>query len=186
MKKPSVIVVFLLLFVCDISAQQLFRGGEQNFQSRSGMVTPFSTQTLIDVYQQRQLFRSNINVEYHRRDNVSRPVHHNGDLVMGWQSQRTENSRLVLSNQSNGYYTQTPKSVNEAVAERVTYNSFPTINSRGEVMSVATEEATVETGVQQQAFPDNWGEPGPIGDFALPMLLLVAVYVLVRFKGFSR
>ena len=187
MKNSFVVLVFLLSFaLCDISAQQAFSGVEQNPKSKSGMITPFSTQTPTDVYQQRHIQRSNINVEYHRRDNVSRPVHHNGDLVMGWQSQRTENSRLVLSNQSNGYYTQTPKSVNEAVAERVTYNSFPTINSRGEVMSVATEEATVETGVQQQAFPNNWGEPGPIGDFALPMLLIVAVYVLVRFKGFSR
>ena len=190
MKKSSVIVVFLLLFVlCDISAQQLFRGGEQNFQSRSGMVTPFSTQTPIDVYQQRQLFRSNINVEYHRRDNVSRPVHHNGDLVMGWQSQRAENSRLVLSNQSNGYYTQTPKSVNEAVAERVTYNSFPTINSKGEAMNSSEEGIVIETGSMQR-LPEDWDDPNnpnvPVGDFLFPMLLLVGAYLSIRlFKGFN-
>lgn len=187
MKKSYFIILSLLLLVLsDISAQQLFQGNVSNTRTSREMVAPFSNQTPVDVYQQRHVRRSNINVEYHRRDNVSRPAHHNGDLVMGWQSQRTENSRLVLSNQSNGYYTQTPKSVNEAVAERVTYNSFPTINSRGEVMNVATEEAAVETGVAQ-SLPGEWGEPGlPIGDFALPMLLLVAVYVLVRFKGFNR
>ena len=185
MKKPYFIILSLLLLVLsDISAQQLFQGSVSNTKTSREMVAPFSNQTPVDVCQQRHVRRSNINVEYHRRDNVSRLVHHNGDLVMGWQSQRIDNSRLVFSNQSNGYYTQTPKSVNEAVAERVTYNSFPTINSRGEVMSVATEEATVETGVVQ-SLPDDLPEPGlPIGDFALPMLLLVVVYVLVRFKGF--
>ena len=185
MKKPSVIVVFLLLFVCDISAQQLFRGGEQNFQSRSGMVTPFSTQTPIDVYQQRQLFRSNINVEYHRRDNVSRSVRGNHDIVTGWQNQRVDN-RLTVGGSSVSYYTQTPKMVNDAVVEKVTSNSFPSIDSKGDVISVASEEGVVETTGMAKAFPDDWGQPGPIGDFALPMLLLVAVYVLVRFKGFSR
>ena len=187
MKKTLFVFLFLLaLSFPELSAQQMFRDIESVSKSQSGMVVPFSTQVPTNVYKQRHIHRSNINVEYHRRDNVSRPVHHNGDLVMGWQSQRIDNSRLVFSNQSNGYYTQTPKSVNEAVAERVTYNSFPTINSRGWVVSVESEEVVVETG-GMQALPGNWGEPGmPIGDFALPMLLLVGVYVLVRFKGLNR
>ena len=62
---------------------------------------------------------------------------------------------------------------------------MPTINSRGEVVSVESEEAVVETD-GMQALPGNWGEPGmPIGDFALPILLFVGVYVLVRFKCFN-
>ena len=190
MKKTLFVFLFLLaLSFPELSAQQMFRDIESVSKSQSGMVVPFSTQVPTDVYKQRHIHRSNINVEYHRRDNVSRPVHHNGDLVMGWQSQRIDNSRLVFSNQSNGYYTQTPKSVNEVVAERVTYNSFPTINSKGEAMNISEEGSVVETGSMQR-LPEDWDDPNnpnvPVGDFVFPMLLLVGAYLSIRlFKGFN-
>lgn len=187
MKKSVFIILSLLLLVLsNLSAQQIFREDVQNFGGDRGMVTPFSTQTPIDVYQQRHIQRSNISVEYHRRDNVSRPVRSNHELVTSWQYQHSDNGRVVLSNQSNGVYTQTPKDVNSVVAQNVTYNSIPTINSRGEVIAIEGEEAVIETGAVQ-SLPGSWGEPGlPLGDFVLPMLLLVAVYVLVRFKGLNR
>ena len=98
MKKTLFVFLFLLaLSFPELSAQQMFRDIESVSKLQSGMVVPFSTQVPTDVYKQRHIHRSNINVEYHRRDNVSRPVHHNGDLVMGWQSQRIDNSRLVFS-----------------------------------------------------------------------------------------
>lgn len=160
MKKTLFVFLFLLaLSFPELSAQQMFRDIESVSKSQSGMVVPFSTQVPTDVYKQRHIHRSNINVEYHRRDNVSRPVHHNGDLVMGWQSQRIDNSRLVFFESIEWILHTNAKSVNEAVAERVTYNSFPTINSRGEVVSVESEEVVVETG-GMQALPGDWGEPG--------------------------
>ena len=185
MKKTLFVFLFLLaLSFPELSAQQMFRDIESVSKSQSGMVAPFSTQVPTDVYKQRHIYRSNINVEYHRRDNVSRPVAGNHEIVAGWQNQQVD-SRLTLGSSSVSYYTQTPKMVDAAVAEKVAYNSFPTINSRGEVISVATEESTIETGLVQ-SLPGNWGEPGmPIDDFALPMLLLVGVYVLVRFKCFN-
>lgn len=182
MKKTLFVFLFLLaLSFPELSAQQMFRYIESVSKSQSGMVVPFSTQV---PYKQRHIHRSNINVEYHRRDNVSRPVAGNHEIVAGWQNQQVD-SRLTLGSSSVSYYTQTPKMVNVAVVEKVAYNSFPTINSRGEVISVAAEEAIVETR-EAQSLPGNWGEPGmPIGDFALPMLLLVGVYILVRFKCFN-
>lgn len=180
MKNSSVVLVFLLLFaLCDISAQQVFSGVEQSPKSKSGMITPFSTQTPTDVYQQRHIQRSNINVEYHRRDNVSRPVAGNYDIVIGLQNQRVDN-RLTIGSSSVGSYTQTPKMVNDAVAEKVTSNSFPMIDSKGNVIDEASEEGVVETGMAK-ALPGEWPEPGmPIGDFAFPMLLLAGAYLLAR------
>lgn len=180
MKNSSVVLVFLLLFaLCDISAQQAFSGVEQSPKSKSGMITPFSTQTPTDVYQQRHIQRSNINVEYHRRDNVSRPVAGNYDIVTGLQNQRVDN-KLTIGSSSVGSYTQTPKMVNDAVAEKVTSNSFPMIDSKGNVIDEVSEEGVVETNGMAKVFPDDWGQPGPIGDIAFPMLLLAGAYLLVR------
>ncbi len=189
MKKSVFIILSLLLLVLsNLSAQQIFREDVQNFGGDRGMVTPFSTQTPIDVYQQRHIQRSNISVEYHRRDNVSRPVRSNHELVTSWQYQHSDNGRVVLGNQSNGVYTQTPKDVNSVVAQNVTYNSIPTINSKGEAMNISEEGSVVEIGSMQN-LPENWDEPSnptPVGDILFPMLLLVGAYLSIRlFKGFN-
>ena len=176
MKKPFfVFLFFLLLPLFELSAQQVFSDIDKGVNLRGDMVAPFSTQTPIDVYQQRHVHHFNIKVEYHRRDNVSRPVRCDHDIVTGWENQRVDN-RLTIGSSSVSYYTQTPKMVDAAVAEKVAYNSFPTIDSKGEVISEGVEDAVVETGMKQ-ALPSDWSEPGmPIGDFVFPMLLLVGFY----------
>ena len=189
--RSSVLLVCFVLFggVMSVSAQIFDRTQSANVYSRNilrrGMVEPFSSQMPIDVYQSRYNHRSDVKVGYQYRNSVSQPEMRRVEIMSGVQKYQSD-SRMVLSGaQNNGYYTYTPQRM-EATESKVTYNSLPTINSRGEVVSVESEEAVVETD-GMQALPGNWGEPGmPIGDFALPMLLLVGVYVLVRFKGFNR
>lgn len=186
----SVVLICYVLLACamSVSAQAFERTRFANVQPgitmRKGMVEPFSSQMPIDVYQSRHLHRSNVKVGYQYRNNVSQPEMRRVEIVSGAQRYH-QDSRMVLSGaQNNGYYTRTPQRM-EITETKVAYNSFPTINSRGEVVSAESEETVVETGMAQ-ALPGNWAEPGPIGDFVLPMLLLVGVYILVRFKGFNR
>ena len=187
----SVVLICYVLLACamSVSAQAFERTQPANVQPgitmRKGMVEPFSSQMPVDVYQSRHIHHSDVKVGYQYRNSVSHPEMRRIEIVSGVQKYQSD-SRIALSGvQNNGYYTHTPQRI-ETTESKVTYNSLPTINSRGEVVSVESEEVVVETG-GMQALPGNWGEPGmPIGDFALPMLLLVGVYVLVRFKGFNR
>lgn len=171
-----------------VSAQIFDRTQSANVYSRNilrrGMVEPFSSRMSIDVYQSRYNHRSDVKVGYQYRNSVSQPEMRRVEIMSGVQKYQSD-SRIALSGvQNNGYYTHTPQRM-ETIESKVMYNSLPIINSRGEVVSVESEEEVVETG-GMQALPGNWGEPGmPIGDFALPMLLLVGVYVLVRFKCFN-
>lgn len=189
--RSSVLLVCFVLFggVMSVSAQIFDRTQTTNVQLRNrlrrGMVEPFSSQMPIDVYQSRYNHRSDVKVGYQYRNSVSQPEMRRVEIMSGVQKYQSD-SRMVLSGaQNNGYYAYTPQRM-EATESKVTYNSLPTINSRGEVVSVESEEAVVETD-GMQALPGNWGEPGmPIGDFVLPILLFVGVYVLVRFKGFNR
>ena len=188
----SVLLICCVLFVTvkGVSAQifekkKYFVNVQSGITLRKGMVEPFSSQMPIDVYQSRHIHHSDVKVGYQYRNSVSHPEMRRIEIVSGVQKYQSD-GRIALSGvQNNGYYTHTPQRI-ETTESKVTYNSLPTINSRGEVVSVESEEVVVETG-GMQALPGNWGEPGmPIGDFALPMLLLVGVYVLVRFKGFNR
>ena len=185
-----VLLVCFVLFggVMSVSAQIFDRTQSANVYSRNilrrGMVEPFSSQMSINVYQPRYNHRSDVKVGYQYRNSVLQPEKRRVEIMSGVQKYQSD-SRMVLSGaQNKGYYTYTPQRM-ETIESKVMYNSLPIINSRGEVISVATEESTIETGLVQ-SLPGNWGEPGmPIGDFALPMLLLVGVYVLVRFKCFN-
>lgn len=188
--RSSVLLVCFVLFggVMSVSAQIFDRTQSANVYSRNilrrGMVEPFSSRMSIDVYQSRYNHRSDVKVGYQYRNSVSQPEMRRVEIMSGVQKYQSD-SRIALSGvQNNGYYTHTPQRM-ETIESKVMYNSLPIINSRGEVVSVESEEEVVETG-GMQALPGNWGEPGmPIGDFALPMLLLVGVYVLVRFKCFN-
>ena len=190
MKKSSFVFAFLFLFILlDLSAQQPMFGStfKNTNVNREGMVSPFSSQIPSDIYQRRDVFHhSDINIKYQPRPEVSRPTHYKHDIVIGLQNQNRIN-QVALWQSSNEYYTRTPQKINLPVEQKVTYNSFPTINSKGEVVAEeTTPESIVEIGPQQR-LPGNWSEPGmPIGDFLLPMLLFVLIYISFRFlKGFN-
>ena len=183
-----IVVLFLCFGDVNLSAQVVF--GTQKAPkviSREGMVTPFSTQVPADVYQSHQMRRrSNINIQYKQRSEVSQPISRGAEIINGVEAHRNE-SRVVLNGgASDSYYTQTPKSVDAEKVTTVTYNSFPTIDSKGEAMNISEEGSIVETGSKQN-LPGDWSEPGgPIGDFVFPMLLLVGAYLSIRtIKGFN-
>ncbi len=158
----------------------MFASMYQTYNSnRNGMVAPFSSQFPSYVYQRMDIFHSHVNIKYQPRTDVSRPTHYKHDIVIGLQ-QQNRNNQIQLSRSSSDFYTRTPQKVNLPIEQKVTYHSFPTINSKGDVIAEETADPIVETGPQQR-LPGNWGEPGmPIGDFLFPMLLFSVIYSFVR------
>ncbi len=180
-------IVAILFAVFDVTAQQLFEKTQSNSVTTKGMVAPFSTQSPDDVYNSRHLQRSKIRIQYNRRDAFSAPVSRRTEIVDG-VVRHHDHSSVMLNAPTNTYYTQTPQKATADVATTVAYNSFPTINSKGEAMNISEESSVVEIGSMQN-LPEDWDEPSnptPVGDILFPMLLLVGAYLSIRlFKGFN-
>ena len=176
-----IVIFFFLLFIpLNLFGQQLFREIGQVTKSNSEMVVPFSIQAPMDVYQSHQVHRRFNVVGRKRSGYVCTPNTSRIEILNGLEFYNHSYGEFNVV--PNEYYTKTPKCIDVVNVATTACNKYPMIKIKDRSMNFLEEEAVIITGPTQR-LPGNWGDPErptPVGDFLLPMLFFVGIYIFLR------